>query len=306
MELVSAPDPHFIPGYTGFCPQYKYRIGDTYGTTTHKLLLDPTVHHAEKLVLSDRLADDYQVVRPPQRDIDIVNARAVTNDTIYKHPIIPGYEGFVPREHNLMGQRFTVQATEALAEFEKLQSADKQALHELLRIGAVQDAKWYPNTLSDRELTSTQFKLPLTDVRPECAGILRNLPQVEAPLTPPRHSPSPYFMDNTDPEKYFKKGFAGHVPFGYAAFGKTNEAMTNSTLCDFTSNYRKRLSTEWAPVTISRADPPLLIKPTEIYHKHIGQLPNYGGHIPGAIFRFGKTYGNDSRDAKRWLRGDYN
>lgn len=81
-------------------------------------------------------------------------------------------------------------------------------------------------------------------------------------------------------------GFAGHVPFGYAAFGKTNEAMTNSTLCDFTSNYRKRLSTEWAPVTISRADPPLLIKPTEIYHKHIGQLPNYGGHIPGAIFRW--------------------
>jgi hypothetical protein len=84
----------------------------------------------------------------------LVNARCVTNATIYKHPIIPGCEGktsfgttieyqyFVPREHNLMGQ-----ASEALAEFEKLQSADKIALHELLRIGAVQDAKWYPNTL---------------------------------------------------------------------------------------------------------------------------------------------------------------
>lgn len=36
-------------------------MGDTYGTTTHKLLLDPTVSHAEKLVLSDRTADDYQV-----------------------------------------------------------------------------------------------------------------------------------------------------------------------------------------------------------------------------------------------------
>lgn len=49
--------------YAGFCPQYKYRMGDTYGTTTHKLLLDPTVNHAEKLVLSDRTADDYQVRR---------------------------------------------------------------------------------------------------------------------------------------------------------------------------------------------------------------------------------------------------
>jgi hypothetical protein len=87
-------------------------------------------------------------------------------------------------------------------------------------------------------------------------------------------------------DDFLGAGFGGHVPFGYASFGKTNEAMTNSALCDFTSNYRKRLSTEWAPVTISRADPPLLIQPSEIYHKHIGQLPNYGGHIPGAIFRW--------------------
>lgn len=81
-------------------------------------------------------------------------------------------------------------------------------------------------------------------------------------------------------------GFTGPVPFGYSSFGQTNKAMTNSALCDFTTNYRKRLSTEWAPVTISRPDPPLLIQPSEIYHRHLGQLPNYAGHIPGAIFRY--------------------
>ncbi|OWR41765.1 Elongator complex protein 3, partial [Danaus plexippus plexippus] len=52
-------------------------------------------------------------------------------------------------------------------------------------------------------------------------------------------------------------------------------------------------------------DPPLSINPTEIYHKHVGMLPNYAGHVPGCVFRFGKTYGNDTRDAKRWLRGDF-
>ncbi|KAF9795582.1 hypothetical protein SFRURICE_004954 [Spodoptera frugiperda] len=52
-------------------------------------------------------------------------------------------------------------------------------------------------------------------------------------------------------------------------------------------------------------DPPLSINPTEIYHKHVGMLPNYAGHVPGCMFRFGKTYGNDTRDAKRWLRGDF-
>lgn len=80
-------------------------------------------------------------------------------------------------------------------------------------------------------------------------------------------------------------GFSGHLPFGYAAFGQSNQPMTNSALCDFTSNYRKRLSTEWAPVSVNRPDPPLLMQPAEIYQKHVGQLPNYGGHIPGAIFR---------------------
>ncbi|CAB3221693.1 unnamed protein product [Arctia plantaginis] len=54
-----------------------------------------------------------------------------------------------------------------------------------------------------------------------------------------------------------------------------------------------------------RPDPPMSINPTEIYHKHVGMLPNYAGHVPGCMFRFGKTYGNDTRDAKRWLRGDF-
>ncbi|XP_018328588.1 UPF0605 protein CG18335 [Agrilus planipennis] len=74
---------------------------------------------------------------------------------------------------------------------------------------------------------------------------------------------------------------------------------------DFTSNYRKRLGTEWVPVTTSRPDPPLLVQPAEIYHTHVGHIPNYGGHIPGAVFRFGKTFGTDTKDAKRWLRGDF-
>lgn len=85
---------------------------------------------------------------------------------------------------------------------------------------------------------------------------------------------------------WFFAGFGGHVPFGYAEFGGPNQRMTNSALCDFTSNYRHRQSTEWAPVTVSRPDPPMLIHPSEIYHKHVGQIPNYTGHIPGAIFRY--------------------
>lgn len=303
MELVSSPNPHFIPGYTGFCPQYKYRLGNTYGTTTHKVLLDPTVHHSQKLVLSDRTVDDYYIYRPPARDIEIVNERQ--GHSIYRHPMIPGYEGFVPTEHAQFGQRYSVQATEALSAFEKAQTLNRIAQRQIAKIGYLQDNQWDPKTLEDKELTQTQFKLPLLEVQPECGARYREMLVTEAPLTPPKQSESPYFSDNSDPEKYLKSGFTGHVPFGYASFGKTNKALTHSTLCDFTNNYKKRLSNEWAPVQIDRPVPPALSQPSEIYQKHIGQLPNYTGHIPGAIFRYGKTYGNDSRDAKRWLRGHF-
>lgn len=97
----------------------------------------------------------------------------------------------------------------------------------------------------------------------------------------------------------------GQYPFGWASFGKARQKITKSSLCDFTTDYRKRLSTEWGPASLCTSDPPAIIQPNAIYHKHLGQLPRYTGHIPGAMFRYGKTYGNDSRDAKRWLRGDF-
>ncbi|XP_065172664.1 CIMIP2 protein CG18335-like [Atheta coriaria] len=305
MDLISSPNPHFIPGYTGHCPEYKYRVGNSYGSTTHKLLLDPSVGHSEKLILSDRNVDDYQVVRPAQRDIDIVNSRIKHGGEIYQHPTIPGYEGFVPRLNGLFGQRYTVQATEALSQFQELQQADAKALNQLMRQGALQDKKWDPRDLDDRELTTSEFTLPLLEVRPECAAVQRNLPIEEPPITPPMHSHSPYFMENTQAEKYLKQGFSGHLPFGYSSFGKANQALTNGALCDFTSNYRKRLSTEWAPVSVSRPDPPLAIISHHVYQRHVGLLPNYGGHVPGEKFRFGNTFGNDTRDAKRWLRQDF-
>lgn len=112
--------------------------------------MDPTVHHAEKLVISDRTADDYQVFRPPIRDIDVVNDRL--GDTVYKHPMLPGYEGFVPREHGLFGQRYSVQATEALSDFEKAQMQNRAILNDLQKISALQEGRWDPKNLDDRQV----------------------------------------------------------------------------------------------------------------------------------------------------------
>ncbi|XP_015599184.1 UPF0605 protein CG18335 [Cephus cinctus] len=304
-DLIKTVEPHLVPGYSGYCPQYRFRCGETYGNLTHKLLLDPTINHAETLILSNRISDDYEVTRPPKDDIDIVNSRFKRTNPVYIHPMLPGYEGFTPNLNARNGQRYTVLATEGLGEFERQQLRDKAALNQLHKVVASQSGNDVPRNLQERLLLESQFRLPMLSVRPDCVGVMRNLPLDEQHETPRDHAPSPYFMDNVNPKKYFVSGYTGYIPYGYAHFGATNLPMTNSALCDFTTNYRTRQSTEWAPANISRPDPPLLIQPTEIYHKHVGLIPNYLGHVPGCRFRFGKTFGADSRDAKRWLRGDF-
>lgn len=269
------------------------------------MLIDPTVNHAETIILSNRIVDDYEVQRPPKSDIDTVNARYKRTDPLYKHPLTPSYEGFIPKLKARTGQRYTVLATEGLAEFERQQLKNKAKLNELKKTIAIQSGQGEPRNLEDRLLIESEFKLPMLSVRPDCVGVMRNLFLDEQHEAPRDHAPSPYFMDNANPKKFFVSRYAGHIPYGYAHFGKSNIPATNSALCDFTSDYRKRQSTEWAPVTISRPDPPLIIQPTAIYHKHVGMLPNYLGHVPGETFRFGKTFGADTKDAKRWLRADF-
>ncbi|XP_054273011.1 uncharacterized protein LOC128993251 [Macrosteles quadrilineatus] len=93
------------------------------------------------------------------------------------------------------------------------------------------------------------------------------------------------------------------LPYGYSKYGG-HQKYTNSVIHDFSSNYRRRMSPEWAPAGISRPDPPIYDVPGEIYNKHMGLLPGYTAHVPGSMFRCGKTFTDDSRDARKALRGD--
>ncbi|XP_039239672.1 protein FAM166A isoform X1 [Pipra filicauda] len=45
-------NPYYLPGYTGYVPQYTYRFGKTYGRTTHDVLTDPAVAMSPRSVLA--------------------------------------------------------------------------------------------------------------------------------------------------------------------------------------------------------------------------------------------------------------
>ncbi|XP_042101293.1 ciliary microtubule inner protein 2A isoform X1 [Ovis aries] len=101
-----SPEPHYIPGYAGFYPQLRYRVGDTYGRTTAQLLTDPSVQKSPCSVLAPiakpRFVEDFSEPKPPS-----VPCRDLTE------PYIPHYTGLKPYKNFEMLGRFPPQEADA-------------------------------------------------------------------------------------------------------------------------------------------------------------------------------------------------
>lgn len=103
--------------YTGHCPQFRFREGNTYGKLTHKLLIDPCTKHAPELIVTaptQPLLVDY----PTDKEVQRVQQREDLVDAIYKYPLLPGYNGFVPNMASKIGKRYLAGATAGIAEHE--------------------------------------------------------------------------------------------------------------------------------------------------------------------------------------------
>ncbi|OXU28851.1 hypothetical protein TSAR_001400 [Trichomalopsis sarcophagae] len=303
VEILKKSEPHYVPGYTGYCPQHQFMCGENYGNLTHKLLLDPTINHAEKLVLVDN-AKDYEVVKPTKEDIDIVNSRSDRTDAVYAHPMVPSYDGFVPNMGDVRDKPFEIQAIQGVAAFERQRVKRKASMDRLKTIIDLQSGKKHPETLEERLLLRSKFKLPLIDVRPEYAALQRTIPVDEKFEKPKDYNTSPYFMDNLNSQKYFINGYTGYRPYRNTHFGKTHKNMTADGLRDFTSNYLYKKRTEWAPVRVkteTKENSYIPVKNHEIYKKDTALMPTYTGHVPGAKYKIGKTFGYSSKNAHHYI-----
>lgn len=111
---------HFIPSYTGYCPQAKYVVGQRYAATTNQIINDPRYahiyrHHWHNDNRSSNKADFDAIANE-------VNARAECHgDAIYRHPMVSTYAGHLPRRSTndiqQLGQRFTPAATHGIRDF---------------------------------------------------------------------------------------------------------------------------------------------------------------------------------------------
>ncbi|XP_037813393.1 UPF0605 protein GA14893 isoform X1 [Lucilia sericata] len=302
MDLVITPEPHLIPGYTGHCPQFRFREGKTYGKLSHKLLIDPCTKHAPELIVTPPTQPtlmDY----PTEKEINILRERIYYVDPVYQHPIIPGYDGFIPNMSSKTGKRFMAAATAGIAEHEalaKLLRCERNLLkhRDILESGKGRfDAK-----LRERMIPSTVYRSPLIPVKTRGQAIQVDKREIKGEKEPYTKFTVPHFMENDNKEKYIVNGYAGHIPMTMTRFGQSNKQLTNSALCEFTNNYHHRKSDEWCPMEMSGIPSS---SPNNgqfvIYHRTIGMVPSYAGHVPGELFSFGRTYGNSTIDAKNWL-----
>lgn len=320
-------EPYRIPGYTGHVPGLNSVVGGTYGSDTHKLLypLQPYPNRQENL-------SPYRPVQITPQNFENQNYAEFTGSRrnglqdldhsgMYQKPDVHYYK---PQYKYRLGDTYATRAdltlvdpcvnkeskvvisTRELDDTQVVRVAEtlEERVEELPHIfQPIRHRPMVPgfDTYVDKLRGARGQRFEFSDHTPAQKRLQQQLVLQKGGIRKPlgRIDEQP----SHTVERSLSQPSNGDVPYGYEKYGE-RQRYTNSALYDFTSNYRRRQSTEWAPAGISRPDPPAFDIPGEIYSHHTGLLPGYSAHVPGAMFRSGKTFTDDSRDAKRALRGD--
>ncbi|XP_033501876.2 ciliary microtubule inner protein 2B [Epinephelus lanceolatus] len=264
-KVLLTPDPHYIPGYAGYCPQLKFNVGKSYGQLTAELLTSPQVQHSSHLVL--------HTGHVPSTESDAgLTLRSFSDSNLKK--MIPGYTGFIPKSQNHFACSYSETCRKALTEFYQDRCAKMQ-----------RQSTDLPAVVN---YTNQQFERPRPPLTPISNKVFSYRPLKS--FTP---TARPYFMDDDNPHKYFISGFTGHVPKSRFLIGKGFPITTNQALIQFGKQRRTDPMSQGNPV---REDSTVSAMPT-IYPSNRGMVPSFTGHIPGYQFMYGRTYGQLSQNA---------
>ncbi|XP_073511176.1 ciliary microtubule inner protein 2B [Phyllobates terribilis] len=282
--MLMTPDPHYIPGYGGFCPQYKYNLGKTYGKLTGQLLTSPDVRHSGQLVLQSC------PFPPPRNDrnLDISKRRKpCLGDQKLTWSMIPGYTGFIPRSQKFFAKTYAETTRDALIDFHKEQDQQQSHLKEQILVSKLQSGQQPPRTEQEKQLLTAKYRTPLPALSKEPTPYISpSAFQLQL---------SPYYMEDEDPNKYFISGYTGYVPRSRFLIGTgypitTNRAMTEFGQMSLNKGYQlgHREPREGNSLQSDRS---------HIYLEQLGLLPRYTGYVPGYKFQYGHTYGNLTQNA---------
>ncbi|XP_026862300.2 protein FAM166B [Electrophorus electricus] len=275
-KVLVTPDPHYTPGYAGYCPQLKYHLGETYGKLTAKLLTCPDISHSRRLVLQSTSTET-----PMQLRAEIWRRHTAHGRQLQR--MIPGYTGFVPKSQNYFSKTYAETCREALREFDSDQRRRVQ-------LDPEENEPTITYTLPD--FKPQKLNTPLTAICKEPVSykaVDRWKPQG-----------SPYFIEDSSPHKYFISGFTGYVPKARFLIGTSYPVTTNKALIQF----GKEMKAGYNALSLEREAAENLPQVHTIYPSHQGLMPSYTGHVPGYKFRYGHPFGQLTSEAFSGTRGE--
>ncbi|KAJ0015389.1 hypothetical protein NQD34_009009 [Periophthalmus magnuspinnatus] len=262
-KVLLTPDPHYIPGYAGYCPQLKYNFGKSYGQLTSELLSSPEVNHSTRLMVSGVSCSAEAARAGIDRSIPDCHVRKM----------IPGYTGFIPKSQSHFACSYGEMCRKALTDF--YQEQQKRSQQQSAKLPVITS---YTNRLSENHRPSP----PLTAIN----TVITYNPSVSfIPME------RPYFMDDKNPHKHFISGFTGHVPKARFLTGKGYPITTNQALVQFGKQLRNEPISQESAVGQDSSTPPTQ------YHPNRAVVPSFTGHIPGYRFLYGHTFGQLSQNA---------
>ncbi|XP_068104816.1 ciliary microtubule inner protein 2A isoform X2 [Hyperolius riggenbachi] len=208
------PDPYYIPGYAGFCPQLRYQVGNSYGSTTSHILADPTVAKSPRSVLSP-------IKQPPDggRDeqhklqrYDVSSfppANLTDTQKAYKEAQYTDHLPTLQKQHNASCSRKHIEGHIPAPARDKAQEA--QAI--LLKKKSSPFEKSYP----DKTIKEATWQHPTREYDTSPIRAAR-LPKIELPGSLQRRA---------------IKGYAGFIPQSHCSMGSRFSVSVNACMDEF-------------------------------------------------------------------------
>ncbi|XP_078485053.1 ciliary microtubule inner protein 2B [Ciona intestinalis] len=308
-STLAPREPYHVPGYAGYRPQFKYQCSETFGNSTHRLLTSPHVRKSNNTVLipidpplsrASLPTGCHDVPKLDNMETELGHLlerrRGKRSDQLFKKDMRSGYMGFVPKAHfsTYYAKTYPETCNAALFDFSNDQEAHKRKGSELSWAMHLQQTD--QRNQQERQLVNTKHRLPLKQIRTF---------QYINP-SKKQNTGKPYFLEDGHPEKNFKSGFAGHVPFYKDLGGQGFPEVTTRALKEFSRERSRYKDLMQRNITAQSLTQPSSIKRNvvsappscneQIFLIDSGLIPRYAGYVPGQKFRFGHTFGDSTEN----------
>ncbi|XP_072343871.1 ciliary microtubule inner protein 2A-like [Scyliorhinus torazame] len=266
-QTLFTPEPHYIPGYGGYAQTIPFRFGKTYGRTTHEILKNPKTARADHSLLSpiikpsDDYRPDYENYCPPD-----------VSDQIHPQKLVAGYTGYIPQKLFNYGGSYYKESLESGLDLRRRQMDYIRKFKEPVLI-TYMDGR--------RKLVAVGENRPL---KPLAANV--------DPITWTHLYKHKHEFATQPPELQRRgiSGYAGFIPRMPYEFGHPYQDQVKTAMDKFQrKQYFVRNNLKGCREDI----PP----PESKLYLTTPMVPKYTGHVPGANFDIGSTFGKNSRIA---------